>query len=393
MNVIRFASRRLALAGILCVCLPAAAQISGHYDVHVTADNSLGGDNSNIVSALAGLHCTSSDEIRYKETHRDYRGQDQEVTEAHHSTWGSTLLRNPDLNMQFDADMSANSHTQIVVTESCYFDPTVINALGRILGKLGNQALGTSGHSGHHHKHSGGVSVPQAHDDYATMTWECDLDRPLPRDVGAPVSTDCRSTNVSFPFTFEQALINYVRDKRIRATFTLQNKKEKFAKNFCGENLRDRLILHLGGGVGGHSTEHAFVFHVVIENTRTGDKHDFDIATNDPSNDSGTLNDDIAYCGSEGKRDPIRVTVTARTDHSLFPNRNYFGRDGSESVTFYPGQGGDQSQDVRLYRNTAWGHRTERYNSDVEVTVIDPTAGASRSGEPSLASSDPARHN
>jgi hypothetical protein len=389
MNVFyRACIRCTALLGILLVCVKAGAQISGHYDVHVTADNAIGNNDSNIVAALAGLNCTSANEISYSETHKDYRGQEQEVTEAHHSSWGSTLLRNPDLDMQFDADMSANAHTKIVITENCHFDPTVLNSLGKVLGRLGNEALGYG--SKHHGK---GINVPKAHEDFATMTWECDLEGTLPRDVGVPRATDCHSTNVAFPLGMQEVMINLIRDKKIHATFTLENKREKFTKNFCGDNLRDRLIIHLGGGIGGHSTEHSFVFHVEVKNERTGEKHAFDINTHDPASDSGTLNDDIAYCGSQGKRDPVSVTVTANTDHALFPNRPYFGRDGSESVTFHLGQrSGDQSQDIQLYRNTAWGNRTDKYNSNIEVTVIDPSQGLRSSGRSSLAQSADDHH-
>jgi hypothetical protein len=311
----------------------------GHYRATLRTDNVVGKNGWNDLGlALLGWSCSGSESIEFTELLADHKGRPKRVPKKVDSQFKYSLfnLGAPTVS-EFNRDMNVE-------------DPRLSMSLREYCTKTTGHWETTTNSRGETKEEY--VTETQT----AWMDWQCDTSN-LPTRAGQAVYSQCTPYNSYFgDFGLESLLINMFRQKTFSLTLELKNIQEKYTRDLCQGSRENRVVISLKQGAGGHLGEDDFVFHVVIDG-----KHKFDI-----KNDSGILNEEIAYCGAG---DTVTVEVDA-TEEDLFFDDEYKSSDAALLVRKSREAGARGSfQKIELSRKTYFGEVFTDKKSEVEVSL------------------------
>jgi hypothetical protein len=346
--------KKFSLLAIVALLSATASQakVVGHYSAKLESYSD-GGRWNDLNLTLLGWSCTGSQEIRYYEPMLDHKGREKEVEQKSGKSYtNSVFMMNNPVMTTFEHNMKvADPRLSMEVRENCskteyYTEP---------------ERYTTYDSDGRSHTHSRNVRKSRTRN--AWMSWTCDTSN-LPQYEGRSKRSTCEPNTSNFNDTsdLESLLVTLFRQKKFKLTLKLDRIDEQFLRSFnCEGNQKDRVVIGLKQGVGGHVGENDFVFHVSVDDRR----YTFDRKTG-----SGLLDDEIEYCGA-GKQ--VKVEVAATEKDLIFDDQYkpesaaLFTRSESQPV---------QSQSIRFKRKTYFGEHFTDKVSTVVVSLREASRGA-----------------
>lgn len=325
------------------------AKSVGHYSVAVrtNAMNEL----ADLANAVGGWKCHASSSVKFTERLPDNQGRMKDVPRAYSHDF-SAYRSDTKNELQIEKNMSrSDENLGVSLSQTCSREEPVV-AFREVC------TPSTDGTNYCYQEPYTTTETKTVH-----MSWDCDFRNDLPTRPGQTASRVCHPKDNSFAgyLDLERIFMKALNGKEIRVDARLDRVEEQYFRNFCGPTDKNKVVLQLSQGLGGHSGEDDFVLRGKIDG-----KHEFEL----PSK-SGIIDEEIAYCGGG---DQIKVDLEGK-ELDLFWDDEYvpvnslaLSRSGASSV----GQ-------VNMKRKSYTG-ATDRDHA-VVVQVIDRSAKAKPKAE------------
>jgi hypothetical protein len=336
--------KRITLT-ILCTltAFPLASHASsiGNYDIAVDIRSNQGLD---IGMALGGWDCHTSSNVTFTERLPDHKGRMKDIPREISSKWNGHMFDQSNKhNFPVERNMArADDKLNVRVSQSCRKEISEI-AYRDVYCKRAN---GTEY-----------ICDEEAYETTRTLSfykhWKCEFKNDLPTQVGSAKAHYCQPDgNESFGLDgdLERMLLQHLSQKEIIVKARLNDVKEKYVADFCDRsNVKNKMVIQLSQGVGGHMGEDDFIVKAKIDDKQV------DIPLT-----SGILDHEIAYCPD---RDDVRINISAVEDDMVWDDEYKPEQEGLRLTR----EGTDSNAIVRLKRHSYTGATDTDHNILVKV--------------------------
>jgi hypothetical protein len=327
--------KQLFVIGLTAVSALALGREVSTYSVELnieSAGNLVSRSHRGQVSIGSGWSCEAKAALNTEVYLKDFKGEARRVAASQPQPTGYSLLANPIFQTTFSRNSGAPQAQAMDLGEYCEECHTESYVTTDANGNMQTTYY---------------TVCSNAH-----LKWSCPLAESA-SEIGRSIEVSCKLVGESLGYSVPRAKLKYLHRETMKARFVLLQKSEQFDVDLCQGRTRNKAVLSLRQGVGGHRGEDDFRFLVQV-----GNETPIQIKSK-----TGILNHDIAICPNETK---VRVKVWAY-EKDLFFDDKYLPVDRN-GVEFNLADG-SQEREIELKRRSFTGATPRKHIVSVGLTL------------------------